>query len=94
MSYTGIQAQEKELLVALHDYPGVLSRAAEEYDPSLVANFCYDLAKKYHRFWHDLSVFNAYSPEARAFRLQLSRAVGNVLRSGMGLLGIEMPTRM
>jgi arginyl-tRNA synthetase len=92
--YNAIQAQEKELLVALHDYPNVVARAAEEYDPSLVANFCYDLAKKYHRFWHDLSIFNADSAEARAFRLTLSRSVGQVLKSGMGLLGVEMPERM
>jgi arginyl-tRNA synthetase len=52
------------------------------------------LAKSYHRFWHDLSVFNADSPEARAFRLQLSKGVGQVLQSGMGLLGVEMPGRM
>lgn len=92
--YTNIEPQEKELLVALMDYPGVVQKAAEEYDPSLVANFSYDLAKKYHRFWHDLSVFNADTPEARAFRLTLSRAVGQVLKSGMGLLGVEMPERM
>ncbi len=92
--YTDIQAQEKELLVGLLDYPSVVIKAAEEYDPSLVANYCYDLAKKYHRFWHDLSVFSAETPEAKAFRLTLSRAVGNVLKSGMELLGVEMPDRM
>jgi arginyl-tRNA synthetase len=92
--YTQIEPQEKELLVSLLDYPGVVKKAAEEYDPSLVANFSYDLAKKYHRFWHDLSVFNADTPEARAFRLTLSRAVGQVLKSSMGLLGVEMPERM
>jgi arginyl-tRNA synthetase len=93
-NYADIQPQEKELLVALHDYPNVVAKAAEEYDPSLVANFCYDLAKKYHRFWHDLSIFNADTPEAKAFRLTLSRSVGQVLKSGMGLLGVEMPERM
>lgn len=92
--YAGIQAQEKDLLVAIHDYPSVVLKAADEYDPSLVANFSYDLAKKYHKFWHDLSVFNAETPEARAFRLSLSRAVGQVLKSSMGLLGVEMPDRM
>ena len=92
--YASILDQEKELLLALHEYPAVVSKAAEEYDPSLVANFSYDLAKKYHRFWHDLSVFNAESAEARAFRLTLSRAVGQVLKSSMGLLGVEMPERM
>jgi arginyl-tRNA synthetase len=93
-TYTGIQPQEKELLTALHDYPDVVQKAADEYDPSLVANFCYDLAKKYHRFWHDLSIFNADSAAAKAFRLQLSRAVGQTLKAGMGLLGIDMPDRM
>ncbi len=92
--YSGIQTQEKDLLLALHEYPEVVHRAAAEYDPSLVANFCYDLAKKYHKFWHDLSVFNADTTEARAFRLSLSKSVGQVLKSGMGLLGIEMPERM
>jgi arginyl-tRNA synthetase len=92
--YANIQPQEKELLVALLDYSSVVQKAAEEYDPSLVANFSYDLAKKYHRFWHDLSVFSAETPEARAFRLTLSRAVGQVLKSSMGLLGVEMPERM
>ena len=92
--YADIQPQEKELLVALHDYPNTVLAAAKEYDPSLIANFCYDLAKKYHRFWHDLKVFSADSDAARAFRLTLSRSVGQVLKSGMGLLGVEMPDRM
>lgn len=93
-AYTSIEPQEKELLVALHDYPNVLQNAAANYDPSLVANFCYALAKSYHKFWHDLSVFNAPSAEARAFRLKLSKAVGRTLQQAMRLLGIEMPERM
>lgn len=92
--YSDIQPQEKDLLLTIHDYPAVVHKAAAEYDPSLVANFAYDLAKKYHRFWHDLSVFSAETPEARAFRLTLSRAVGQTLRSSMALLGVEMPERM
>ena len=92
--YTDIQPQEKELLKALHEYPQLIQTAAAEYDPSLIANYCYSLAKSYHKFWHDLSIFNADAPDARAFRLELSRAVGSVLRSAMDLLGIDMPERM
>jgi len=92
--YTNIQAQERELLVALHDYPNVVLAAAKDYDPSLVANYCYTLAKSYHRFWHDLSIFNADNNAAKAFRLTLSKSVGHVLQNGMNLLGIEMPGRM
>jgi len=92
--YADIQPQEKELLTALHDYPNLVQNAAREYDPSLIANFCYTLAKSYHRFWHDLKILSADTEAARAFRVQLSRSVGQVLKSGMGLLGIEMPERM
>ncbi len=92
--YASIQSQEKDLLVALHDYPNVVLNAAGEYDPSLLANYCYDLAKKYHRFWHDLSIFSAETAAAKAFRLTLSKSVGQVLKAGMGLLGVEMPDRM
>ena len=93
-AYSDYQAQEKELLKLLHEYPGVVVQAAADYDPSHIANYCYTLAKSYHRFWHDLSVFNADQPQTRAFRLQLSKMTGLVLKSAMLLLGIEMPTRM
>lgn len=92
--YLEIQPQEKELLKSLHDFPAVVQQAADDFDPSHLANFCYDLAKSYHKFWHDLSVFNAETDAARAFRLKLSACVGAVLGTGMGLLGIEMPERM
>lgn len=92
--YADIQAQERELLKALHEYPELTLRAAREYDPSLIANHAYALAKSYHRLWHDLPIFNADTPQARAFRLTLSKAVAQVLQSAMGLLGIEMPKRM
>ena len=93
-NYQDLQPQERELLRNLHDYPGIVQSAANGYDPSLIANYCYNMAKNYHRFWHDLKVFGADSPEAKAFRLQLSQAVGQVLRSGMTLIGIDMPERM
>ncbi len=92
--YRQLQPQEKEILGQLYAFPGLVLAAAEEYDPSSIANFCYDLAKAYHRFYHDLSILSADSPAAVAFRLQLSRAVANVLRHGMQLLGIEVPERM
>lgn len=91
--YQDIQAAERALLKALHDFPGILQTAATEYDPSHVATYCYQLAKYYHRFWHDVTILDA-DETARSFRLALSKAVGQVLKSGMQLLGIEMPDRM
>ena len=92
-AYTNLQPAERELLKALHDYPGIVLTAAKEYDPSHLATYCYQLAKLFHRFWHDVTILDT-DEAARSFRLDLSKAVGQVLKSGMALLGIEMPERM
>lgn len=89
-----IQKQEKELLNQLYTFPAVIQEAAQNYDPSTIANFCFNLAKEYHRFYHDFSILKAESETAKAFRIELSRMVSNVLNFGMSLLGIEMPERM
>lgn len=93
-AYERLEPQEKEILGMVYAFPELVKVAAVEYDPSSIANFCYDLAKAYHKFYHDLSILSAETEAAVAFRLQLSQAVANVLRQGMFLLGIEMPERM
>ena len=92
--YRALAPAERELINQLYAYPQLISDAAESYDPSLIAMYCYELAKSLHKFWHDHSILNAETPAAVAFRLQLCRAVGNVLRSGMRCLGIQVPQRM
>lgn len=93
-AYLDFQPAERELLQTLYQFPETIAQAAAEYDPSTVANYCYALAKSYNKLWHELQVFNAEDPKAKAFRLVLSRATGNVLKFGMELLGIEMPHKM
>lgn len=93
-AYTNFDPSEKELLKALYEYPEAVRIAADEYDPSHMANYCYNLAKSYNRLWHEVKVMGAETPEARAFRLQLSKATHFVLQSGMKLLGIDMPEKM
>jgi arginyl-tRNA synthetase len=92
--YNELQPAERELISQLYAFPGLLQDAAANYDPSLVAMYCYDLAKQLHKFWHDVSILHAETQAAVAFRLRLCRSVGNVLRTGMNILGIEMPERM
>ncbi len=92
--YTTLQPAERELVKHLLTLPQVVSEAAETLDPSLVASYAYNLAKGYHRFWHDHSVLSAESSEARAFRVMLSGAVAKTLRTAMHLLGIDLPERM
>ncbi|MEM7101793.1 MAG: arginine--tRNA ligase [Bacteroidota bacterium] len=94
MEYEKLESHEKETLLLLHQFPAVVQSAASEYDPSEIAHYAYDLAKTYHRFYHEHSILKAPSDAAKSFRLALSQAVGNVLGSAMDLLGIEMPERM
>lgn len=92
--YTDLAPAERALISQLYALPGLVEDAAESYDPSLVAMYCYELAKGLHKFWHDHSILSAESEAAVAFRLQLCKAVGNALKAGMKLLGIEVPARM
>ncbi|TXF88575.1 arginine--tRNA ligase [Neolewinella aurantiaca] len=92
--YTDLAPAERELVHQLYGFPELVKTAAESYDPSLIAMFCYELAKNLHKFWHDHSILSAETPAAIAFRLQLCKAVGNTLQSGMNLLGIQVPERM
>ncbi len=93
-NYADLQPQEQDLILKVAQYPDSIEEAAVNYDPSIIANYCYELAKAYHKFYHDISILKAESEAAKAFRLKLSQVVANVLTSGMDLLGIEMPERM
>ncbi|MEM1327836.1 MAG: arginine--tRNA ligase [Bacteroidota bacterium] len=93
-AYTDLQTIEKELLSRLYAYPSMLQSAADNIDPSEVANYLYELAKTFHKFYHDHPILRAESEEAKQFRLQLSQLIAKVLQDGMALLGIEMPERM
>ena len=92
--YSAVNEQEKDLIASLIEYPSVIDKAAEQHDPSSVANYTYDLARKYHRFYHDHRVLTAETEEAKSFRMALSYAVGRQMKDAMDLLGIEMPERM
>ena len=89
-----LNADERDLIGQIYQFPGIIQEAAREYDPSAIANYCFTLAKSYHRFYHEHSILRAENEAARAFRLQLSMAVAHVLRNGMDLLGIDMPERL
>lgn len=93
-AYAPLQTLERELVQMLYQFPGVVIEAANQYDPSAVANYCYDLARCYHKFYTDHSILRAESVEARDFRLLLSQMVARTLQTGMDLLGIEMVERM
>ncbi len=89
-----LEKKEKTLLKLLYDFPQVISAAAESYSPAQIANYCYELAKEYNQFYHDLSILKEINTSKRVLRLMLSDFTSQVLRSAMGLLGIQLPERM
>jgi arginyl-tRNA synthetase len=86
--------KEMEIIKLLRRFADIVSEAAEQYSPSLVANYCYDLAKEYNQFYHDFSILGEQDYSLRNLRLFISKVTYEVLLSGMWLLGIEMPERM
>ena len=89
-----ISTKEEELIQHLAQFAEVVRTAGQDYSPSVIANYCYDLVKEYNQFYHDFSILKEEDEAKKMFRLVLSKNVAKVVRLGMGLLGIEMPERM
>jgi len=92
--YKTIAAEERDLIVSLTQFPDVIKAAADAYSPAVIANYVYELAKIYNKFYHEKSILQAEDEASKQFRLQLSAASGKVINKGMKLLGIEVPERM
>ena len=91
-----VQLNEKEtaLIQKLNEFPVVVEQAGKDYSPSGIANYCYELTKEFNQFYHDYSILNAESENAKQVRLMIARNVAKTLKNGMALLGIEVPERM
>ncbi|WP_279180101.1 arginine--tRNA ligase [Bacteroides acidifaciens] len=92
----GIELSEKEegLIQMVADFAAVVKQAGEDYSPSIIANYTYDLVKEYNQFYHDFSILREENEAVKIFRIALSANVAKVVRLGMNLLGIEVPSRM
>lgn len=91
-----IELSEKEegLIQMVADFAAVVKQAGDDYSPSIIANYVYDLVKEYNQFYHDFSILREENADVKLFRLALSANIAKVVRLGMGLLGIEVPDRM
>lgn len=89
-----ISEVESNLIQTLSNFPGVVAQAGKDYSPALIANYVYDLVKQYNSFYHDFSILKEENEQMKQFRLLLSKKVAGVIKTGMGLLGIEVPERM
>ena len=89
-----ISEKESYLIQLLSEFPTVVKQAGEEFSPALIANYEYELVKEFNQFYHDFSILKEENETLKQFRLVLSESVANVIKTGMSLLGIDVPERM
>lgn len=91
---TALDTVERDLIVLLTQFPTVIADAANSYSPAIIANYVYELAKTYNKFYHEKSILQAENDVLKQFRLELSASSAKVISKGMALLGIDVPERM
>ncbi|MDT7827902.1 arginine--tRNA ligase [Pricia sp. S334] len=93
-SSQALHSKEKELIKQLQLFPDTVASAAENLSPALLANYTYDLVKEFNSFYQQVSILGEEDEGKKVFRVELSKKVGEVIRSAFKLLGIEVPERM
>ncbi|MCC6817261.1 MAG: arginine--tRNA ligase [Saprospiraceae bacterium] len=89
-----VNNSEKQLLLSCMEYSKILQDSGKQLDPSLLANYLYQLAKDFHKYYSEYRILNAESDSLINWRINISKLVGDHLEHGMYCLGIEMPSRM
>ncbi len=92
--FSSLEESEREGIYQLSEFGNKIKEAAKEHSPALVAQYIYDLAKEYNRFYAELPIFSESDKNKMAFRVVYSEIVADVIKRGMSLLGIQMPDRM
>jgi len=89
-----VNEKEIQLIKQIHRFPSVISEAADEMNPGVIANYVFDLAKEFNQFYHENPVIKANASSIIDLRMMLSMQTSKVIRESMWLLGIELPKRM
>jgi arginyl-tRNA synthetase len=93
-SYNLLSNNEIEIIKIIKEYENILISAAENHSPALIANYIFELAKEFNRFYQENPIFKEENESLRIIRLQLSQVCGQIIQKGMNLLGIAVPERM
>lgn len=86
--------KEKEIIKQLAMFPEIIQNAAHAYSPALIANYTYDLVREYNSFYQSTPILATEDLTDKAFRVQLSKKVGDTIKAAFSLLGIDVPERM
>ncbi|WP_293939044.1 arginine--tRNA ligase [Sphingobacterium sp. UBA5996] len=89
-----ISSYERDLIQQLGAFPETIEASAQEFSPAQLANYIYEVAKVYNKFYHEETILKAEDYDVKNFRLHLSASAAKVIAKGMNLLGIQVPERM
>lgn len=93
-NYHTLNEKEKDLIKQVQQFPDAIQQAAQNYSPALIANYTYDLVKSFNSFYQNVPILGADKEDEKVFRVQLCQLVGEIIKRGFGLLGIQVPERM
>lgn len=93
-AYSSLQPSEVDLIIVLNKYPAIIKEAAEQYSPSVIAQYCIDLSREFNRFYNEVPILKEENAAAKAFRLAMTDTTSKVIKKAMLLLGVEVPEKM
>ncbi len=89
-----ISNQEKDIIKSIYDFPQIIHNAAQNYNPALIANYLYEIAKSFNRFYQEIPILKENNQNIKILRVQIAQFLAVVLKNGMSLLGIDVPEKM
>ena len=92
----GLELTDKErvLIKQINNFPTIIQEAANSFNPALIANYVYDLVKEFNGFYQNVPILIGEDKNQVAFRIALCKMVARVIKTGMKLLGVNVPDRM
>jgi arginyl-tRNA synthetase len=94
LKFEKLKKEEIEILREIYKFPEIVQEAAEKFSPNLICNFVFDIAKKYNLFYDFYPILKEKDKEIKNFRLCLTRAIAQIIKNSLFLLGIETPKKM
>ncbi len=92
--YILLHDKEKELIKFQYDFPKILEESANSFNPAIVANYTYELAKLFNQFYNECSVLKEDNQSIKDFRIKLIESTARIIKNSMECLGIKVPERM
>ena len=86
--------KELQLIKLVSQFPVAIKEAGDNFSPALIANYVYELVKEFNQFYHESPIIIEEDADVRNLRLVIADLVGKTIKTGMKLLGIDVPERM